>query len=146
MMTEDTELTDDDIAKLLTEQAEALQRQATTLQQMATALQQRTPQGDWVDAGDADMITSDDAGFIIGRSPDTAVRWFEAAAAEGLPLGIKRAGVCLFSLRRLLIWVERRKGLPVRLACESRARKFAKMRLEQQKRQQIASDAAVAAS
>jgi hypothetical protein len=143
MAPEDTEMTDDEIAKLLTELATALHR-------LAASLQQRAPQGDWVDAGDGDMITSDDVGFIIGRSPDTAVRWFEAAAAEGLPLGIKRAGVCLFSLRRLLIWIERRKGLPVRLACESRARKLAEMRLEQQKRQQkrqqTVSDAAVAAS
>jgi hypothetical protein len=139
-------LTDENIVELLTELAEASHRQATTLHRLAAALQQRTPRGDWVDAGDDDMISSDDAGFVIAKSADTAVRWFEVAAAEGFPLGIKRAGVCLFSLRRLLIWVERRKGLPARLACESRAQKIAEMRLAQQKRQQIESDAAAAAS
>ncbi len=103
------------------------------------------PAGDWVDAAAAgDMLSSDEAGFIIGnKSADTAIRWFDAAAAEGFALGIRRAGVCLFSLRRLLIWVELRKGgQPARLACESQAQKLAEMRAAPQNRQQIAPDAA----
>lgn len=102
-----------------------------------------TTQTDWVDAAAAgDMISSDEAGFIIDKSADTAVRWFDAAE-EGFPLGIRRAGVCLFSLRRLLIWVEQHKGgLSARLACETRARKLAEMRGAPQNRQQIAPDAA----
>lgn len=103
-----------------------------------------TTQTDWVDAAAAgDMISSDEAGFVIDKSADTAVRWFDAAADEGFALGIRRAGVCLFSLRRLLIWVEQHKGgLSARLACETRAQKLTEMRGAPQNRRQIAPGAA----
>jgi hypothetical protein len=102
---------------------------------------------DWVDAAAAgDVFSSGEAGFVLDKSADTALRMFEAAAAEGYPLGIQRARVCLFSLRRLLNWVEWTQGKSARLACESNARKLAEMRAETQNRQQIAADAAMAAS
>ncbi|WP_426433870.1 hypothetical protein [Bradyrhizobium genosp. P] len=138
-------MTDNDIADLLTEQANTLQQVASILQRVAAMPPRHPHPGDWVDAGDADMLSSDEAGFVIGKSADTAVRWFEAAATEGFPLGIRRGGICLFSLRRLLEWVERNKGLPSRLACETRAKKSAEMRLARQKRDQIAQDAAATA-
>lgn len=119
--------------------AEALHALAECVDRMSA-----TAQPDWVEAAAAgDMISSDEAGFVIDKSADTAVRWFDAAADEGFALGIRRAGVCLFSLRRLLIWVEQHKGgLSARLACETRAQKLAEMRGAPQNRQQIAPDAA----
>jgi hypothetical protein len=103
---------------------------------------------DWVEAAAAgDVLSSAEVGFIIGnKSADTALRMFEAAAAGGYPLGIQRARVSLFSLQRLLNWVERTQDKSARLACETNARKLAEMRAETQKRQQIAPDAAMAAS
>lgn len=119
---------------------------ADALHALANCVDKMKPVGqtDWVDAAaTGDMLSSDEAGFIIDKSADTAVRWFDAAAEEGFPLGIRRAGVCLFSLRRLLIWVEQHKGgLSARLACETRARKLAELRGAPQNRQQIAPDAA----
>jgi hypothetical protein len=57
------------------------------------------PIGDWVDAAIAgDMLSSDEAGVVIGKSADTAVRWFETASADGFPL--PRSKVCLFSSAR----------------------------------------------
>ncbi|MET4207716.1 hypothetical protein [Bradyrhizobium sp. LA2.1] len=90
---------------------------------------------DWVDARTiGDLLTSDEAGAIIGKSADTAVRWFDDAAEEGFALGIRFAGVRLFSLRRLLIHVEMsRGGTPARLACETRAQKLAEKRAAPQK-------------
>jgi hypothetical protein len=103
---------------------------------------------DWVEAAAAgDVLSSGEAGYVIGdKSADTALRMYEAAAAEGYPLGIQRARVCLFSLQRLLKWIEHKQGKYARLACETRARELAKMRAETQTRPQIAPDAAMAAS
>jgi hypothetical protein len=58
---------------------------------------------DWVTAyRDGDALRSDEVGFVLGVSADTARRRCERANDLGSPLGILVAGLWLVSLRRLL--------------------------------------------
>jgi hypothetical protein len=126
-------MTDRDIANRLTE--------------LAVALQRRPPVRDWVDAHRAgDVLSSDQAGFICGCSPDTIRRKADAAAEEGHALGILHAGVWMLDLPRLLDWIEGKDGRHARLAAESRAKQNAVLRSPPQIEPISATVAAVAAS
>jgi hypothetical protein len=141
-------MTDQDIANRLTE--------------LAVALQRRPPVRDWVDAHRAgDVLSSDQAGFICGCSPDTIRRKADAAAEEGHALGIKHAGIWMIDLPRLLDWIEYPPGIEAgcgsrggavqhgrhaRLAAESRAKQNAVLRSPPQNEPISTTVAAVAAS
>jgi len=77
-----------------------------------------------------DAVTTDQIASICGCSADTVRRRGEAAAAEGYALGVHPAGVWLFSVRRVLDWIELHHGRHARLEAESRARKNADLRLK----------------
>jgi hypothetical protein len=113
----------------------------------AAALRQPAPERDWLDEAldpHGDGLKSDEAGFVMGCSADTARRRAEAAAAAGKPIGILIAGaVWLFAERRVLSWIEAEFGLPARLAAETRAQKSRGLRSLPQK---SASPAVAAAS
>jgi hypothetical protein len=103
------------------------------LEQMAAELRQRPAAacGDWVSAFvDGDAIGTDEAAFIAKCSAQTIRRHAAEAAATDKPLGIWFAqSVWLISKTRLLAWIEEREGRSGRLAAESRARKYAEMRV-----------------
>jgi hypothetical protein len=93
------------------------------------------------------VLSSDQAGFICGCSPDTIRRKADAAAEEGHALGIKHAGgIWMIDLPRLLDWIERQHGRHERLAAESRARQNAVLRSPPQNEPISTTVAAVAAS
>jgi hypothetical protein len=87
---------------------------------------------DWVDElvdSDGDGLKTDAAAFVMGCSPDTARRRAEIASAAGKHLGCLMAGaVWLYSLQRVLAWIEQHEGLPARLAAETRAHNNREMR------------------
>jgi hypothetical protein len=116
------------------ELARRLNDAAAVMAEAADALRRTASPRDWIaeylDDGDGDGIRSDEAGHIIGGpnggSADTAIRWADAAALAGKPIGFKVAGaVWIFSRRRILDMVERKGGRPARLEAESRARAWA---------------------
>jgi hypothetical protein len=101
------------------------------LEQMAAELRRLPACGDWVDGFvEHDAIGTDEAAFIANCSAQTIRRHAAEAAATDKPLGIWFAqSVWLISKTRLLVWIEEREGRPGRLAAESRARKYAQMRV-----------------
>jgi hypothetical protein len=120
---------------------------AQELHRLADAVARLDRAGDWVSAWESgDAVTSDEIARICACSPDTARRRHEASVIEGFPLAVRHAGIYVFSLARMLAWVEQHQGRPARLACESRVRKSMNLRLQPQKVPEIAPDAAVTAS
>jgi hypothetical protein len=107
----------------------------------AAVLRQPMPARDWLDEAldpHGDGLKSDEAGYVMGCSADTARRRAESAAAIGKPIAILVANaVWLFSERRVLSRVEAEFGLPARLAAETRAKKNADLRSLQQKSVQM---------
>jgi hypothetical protein len=88
------------------------------------------PSPDWIDAyRDGELLRTDECAAICDTSTETIRRRLSDADEMGQPIGLRFADVWLVSRRRLLADIERRKGLPERLAAESRAEKILKTRL-----------------
>ncbi len=95
-------------------------------------LRATAPSRDWLDEvldDSGDALKTDEAAFVMGVHIDTMRDRAKAAASAGKPIGFLMASaVWLYSKRRILASIETEKGLPARLAAETRAEKSAKSR------------------
>ena len=107
---------------------------ARELRRQADRLDSMTPGTDWVDAWrEGDALGTDESALVAGVSAQTIRRRAAEALDDGRPIGVWIAqSVWLISLRRLLDDIERREGLPGRVAAEARAKKL-RMSSPQQK-------------
>jgi hypothetical protein len=106
--------------------ADLIARLGATAAEAVAALQRVDEPRCWIDelGPDGDAAMTDAASHICEIGPDALRRHATAMAGTPQAIGILVGGALwLFSVSRLLAWIERRNGLPARIRAAARAKK-----------------------